>query len=1092
MSINEIQESARTGNLIVVLGAGASMSLTAGSKTARSWPGLISDALNFAADRSLITDAQKKRHLEALDSNDIDDLLGAAEFVGRKLGSPNGSHYQRWMQSTFSSWTPEDGGMQNALRSLEAAEIPLSTLNYDTLAETATGLEAIELSHTNAAMQWARGEKRGILHLHGVWTEPETCVFGIRDYEQSVTSQTGSLIRQSLSSLNRLLFVGCGDTFGDPNFVSLINWLKTNMGGGYPQHYALVKNSEVKSRLADPTWHGFVEPLGYGDNHSELPAFILKAFPTRTSSTSKVAATKIRRGKSSHTIQIYRDFLMRDCGAMTIEGLRADMDTAQRKFDLERLFVPLELLPVEPEIPLKDKNRRDKLSKWKLENSSPIPFSEVFAKHKRICVLALPGGGKTILLKRLAVAYASASRRRESDDNLPDIDLLPLVIRCREWKDHIRQPIIDMVEKVAAISGETKLVDLAEAFSDSLEQGNVLILVDGLDEIHNASDRAAFVENLERFVSSHPDIRLVVTSRRAGFDLVAPALSRICEKFTVAPLKGETIKALCHNWHVLMDGKSKASEEEARDVAEKLLETPALRRLSENPLLLTMLLVVKHGAGRLPPDRVTLYERAVEVLLDTWNVAGHEPLNVREAVPQIACLSYELMRQGKQTATERQILEILEEARSELPHIRRRATDSVDEFLKRVELRSSLILEGGHVLEGGKTVPFYQYRHLTFQEYLTAVAVVDGHIVSKTKEDTILERLGENVSSSEWKEVVPMVAVLAKSHASKLIEVLHRNAQKELNPDVLAAAPHGELPPAIAALLQCFLEEAQFPQELVGSCAKTVLLGVDVRDGISSRNWLALAQGPYGVDFGNAILEILGDGAVRSPRLRINIAVIESARAAEGFWSSNEHEAALLEQIMDPDPSFSARAILAAGGSMWLGNDKSWVPESDAVFEAVQDKLIGKDDMLCDAAAWTWGFIKHTRKRKGMAQAEIPSSVVEALIASYIPTIGDEGVATAAGAALGTIYDVPPGGLNMKLKQEWRDSIAKELERIAGTDFLPQKRSVVRLGYLFPDDFDPTLVKRILSESRDYERQDLEDMMKHYKLKRKRTRRTKT
>ena len=34
----------------------------------------------------------------------------------------------------------------------------------------------------------------------------------------------------------------------------------------------------------------------------------------------------------------YRKFLIRDCGEMTIEG--ADMDTAQRRFDLEKLFVP--------------------------------------------------------------------------------------------------------------------------------------------------------------------------------------------------------------------------------------------------------------------------------------------------------------------------------------------------------------------------------------------------------------------------------------------------------------------------------------------------------------------------------------------------------------------------------------------------------------------------------------------------------------------------------------------------------------------------------------------------------------------------------
>jgi hypothetical protein len=76
------------------------------------------------------------------------------------------------------------------------------------------------------------------------------------------------------------------------------------------------------------------------------------------------------------------------------------------------------------------------------------------------------------------------------------------------------------------------------------------------------------------------------------------------------------------------------------------------------------------------------------------------------------------MNKGKQTATEKELLTLLEEARERMPQIRRYAKDSPDQFLKRVELRSSLLVEAGHQLEGSRTVPFYQFRHLTFQEHL--------------------------------------------------------------------------------------------------------------------------------------------------------------------------------------------------------------------------------------------------------------------------------------------------------------------------------------------------------------------------------------
>ena len=218
-----------------------------------------------------------------------------------------------------------------------------------------------------------------------------------------------------------------------------------------------------------------------------------------------------------------------------------------------------------------------------------------------------------------------------------------------------------------------------------------------------------------------------------------------------------------------MTGDTPAAITEGQEVAQTLLRNGSLRRLAENPLLLTMLLVVKHGAGGLPPDRVSLYGRAVDVLLDTWNIKGHDPLNAKEAVPQLAYVAFQLMCAGKQTATEKELLGLLEEAREKHPNIKRYAKDSPHDFLKRVELRSSLLLEVGHQMEGGRIVPFYQFRHLTFQEYLAAVAVTEGHYQQFHQGDTVLTPLLSHLLAEEWKEVIPMAAVLARKRAEPLL-----------------------------------------------------------------------------------------------------------------------------------------------------------------------------------------------------------------------------------------------------------------------------------------------------------------------------------
>jgi hypothetical protein len=154
-----------------------------------------------------------------------------------------------------------------------------------------------------------------------------------------------------------------------------------------PEHYALVTKGEMADRHADATWHGFVEPLGYGVDYADLPNFLLKHFPAPTTRVSK--------------------------------------------------------------------NKRD-----------PVKVPASNSKHARLmclALLALPGGGKTLLLKRLAVAYADSARRLASEDALPDLDLVPVLIRCREWREHMERPILTLLRNLPDITGQAHLTGLSDA-----------------------------------------------------------------------------------------------------------------------------------------------------------------------------------------------------------------------------------------------------------------------------------------------------------------------------------------------------------------------------------------------------------------------------------------------------------------------------------------------------------------------------------------------------------------------------------------------------------------------------------------------------
>lgn len=1043
VAINDIKDSISRGELVVVIGTGCSISVTDNKHEALSWTGLIESGFSFAGRKGKITQQQIGFWSNQLGSSDIDDVLCAAEFVGRKLDAPNGDLYARWLNESFETVVPSNEEMIEALVHIADLNIPICTLNYDSLLEAVTGLPTIEINDVRKASAWMRGEEKGILHLHGHWQKPDTCILGVRDYEKTLGDGVRDLFQRYLGTFKRLLFVGCGDTFADPNLSTLIDWLRGSIGGAALQHYALVEEKNVSLRHADPAWQGFVDPLSYGVTYSELPAFIKNNITTdlapkaiRSSARKKAS----RNDRSAKLLSSYKEFLVRDCGQMTIEGVRADMDTAQRRFDLERLFVPLDLLPCPPDISVDDPGRQKKLSVWKRKNKDAQAFGQVFSKTKGLALLALPGGGKSLLLKRLAVAYCSPERRLNSDDKLPDLDLMPVLIRCREWREYITLPIATLLKSLPDITGQPALEGISAALVPLFKQGKILLLVDGLDEIHDDADRTVFVDNLRKFLDQFPKTKLVVTSREAGFNLVAPYLANYCEQWRVAGLSTSAIRLLCSHWHKLMVGTAPEAVQEAGMLGNVLTTNVALRRLAENPLLLTMLLVVKHGAGRLPPDRVSLYGRAVEVLLDTWNIKGHDALNMKEAIPQLSYIAYELMRSGQQTATEIELLNLLESAREDVPQIKRYAKDTPYEFLKRVELRSSLLLEAGHQVEGGRAVPFYQFRHLTFQEYLSALAIVEGNYAGYDAKAPIVKPLNNRLGSDEWKEVVPMTAVLAGKQGESIIKALvrkgvllkRRNDEGKLFDGQQEWLSHPfALPSVIARLVQSLIEEAQAEPKTLAEALK--LIAYFARGGQSNMDWKALCRGPYADELINQAWKLYEPmDYPENSWVRNSYASFSAYRKPTSYWLSDEGQVEILDLLENVADEKVCLGLMTCVGILWNGKsaEGTFSIVDTILMRKVEGLLFSQNRAIAHVALWLWSLDRHSN-----GAVEIPSVDVLNLLLEGFLHRNEEDDSDLYSFALDTCYGIRRDYWKPLLSQEQID-ILKAIPRARSNERL--------------------------------------------------------
>jgi hypothetical protein len=531
----------------------------------------------------------------------------------------------------------------------------------------------------------------------------------------------------------------------------------------------------------------------------------------------------------------YVKYLADECGIIQLDGLPADQDVGSRRLQLERLFIPLHL-----HLPTPD------------GGADRTPVGKCLATHPRLAILAPPGGGKSTLLKRLAIAYADPARRAEVPDDLPQRDWFPLFLRCRELRDLARGSFAELVHALSEREGvRTHAPAFREHVDQALLAGRVLLLVDGLDEISNAGDRAAFVSTIRSALLAHPGTALVVTSREAGFRHVAAHLAPVCTPATLSPFDAKDIRRLCQSWHREVLGDTEKVGADADQLTMAIVANDRILRLAVNPLLLTTLLLVKRWVGSLPTQRAVLYGKAVEVLLMTWNTEGHDPIPQDEALPQLCFVASAMMSDGVQKISRPRLAGRLREARDALPAELGYVQGTVEDFIRRVEDRSSLMMMTGHGVEDGQLLEFFEFRHLTFQEFLTARAVVEGWHPGRQENDTLVTVLEPHFSEDEWREVISLAAVLGRKGTEALIlrltELGHVMGMFQATTWSPNVPPKRRAKPVLRLLAACLADEAAARPETVRGAIQ-LLLANWLEAGLSDFG-ATLARGKYGAHF---------------------------------------------------------------------------------------------------------------------------------------------------------------------------------------------------------------------------------------------------
>lgn len=498
--------------------------------------------------------------------------------------------------------------------------------------------------------------------------------------------------------------------------------------------------------------------------------------------TMTVAAEKEeRREKKLETDKAavrdaYFEYLARELGIIQFDGIPTDKTAGAVKAELERIFVPLEFECVMTE---EERESREEIC------DKEYTIGKILSEGSRAAILAKPGGGKSTLIRRLALAYAYPARKEEVDDQLPDESWFPVYIRCRDLGEVLPGSILD---SIFSIINRAELSRYREAFErlieEQLEQGRMLLLIDGLDEIADEKKRICFVDQLYSFVNTYPSVHLIVTSREAGFRAVAGKLGSYCRQYTIADLDETRIYQLSENWHRALIDNPRQAKEESENVCRIILQDSRITALARNPLLLTTLLFVRRWLGYLPTKKCQLYQEMIKLLLVSWNAGAHNKMDMDETEPQLAFVAYCMTKAGKQTVRKAELIHYIAEARRARPDLLGYTEISPAAFIVQVEERSSILIQQGlEEDERGNLEPSYEFSHLSFQEYLTAKAISENWLPKEDQqrpEKVYLTILKKNSRNVQWREVIPLTAVLLKSDAKPAMEYLLEVCKKDI------------------------------------------------------------------------------------------------------------------------------------------------------------------------------------------------------------------------------------------------------------------------------------------------------------------------